>query len=448
MGVMSIQRLLLTMAIPMMLSMMVQALYNIVDSIFVARLNENALTAVTLAFPIQNLMIAIGVGTGVGINAFLSKSLGEKNFDAVNKSAMNGLLLVWISSAVFMLAGFLFSETFFRTQTSSEEIIEHGKDYMSVVCIFSFVLFSQITFERLLTSTGKTFYAMISQIAGAVINIILDPLLIFGLLGFPALAVKGAAIATVIGQTVGTVIGLYFNLKVNREIRLSLKNLKPSAAIIRRIYSVGAPSILMASVGSIMLYGFNKILIAFTATAIAVFGVFFRLQSFVFMPVFGLNNAMVPILAYNYGARKKDRIIKTIKLGVIYSCGVMLAGFVVFELIPAKLLMMFNATGEMIAIGVTAFRIVSLVFLFAGFSIVFVSVFQALGDGMASLCISVARQLGVLLPAAWFLSLSGVLNAVWWAFPAAECVSLVLSIFFMKRVYNKTLRSMQEHDSP
>ncbi|MDR2482680.1 MAG: MATE family efflux transporter [Treponema sp.] len=445
MGVMSIQRLLLTMAIPMMLSMMVQALYNIVDSIFVARLNENALTAVTLTFPIQNLMIAIAVGTGVGINAFLSKSLGEKNFDAVNKSAMNGLLLVWISSAVFMLIGFLFSEVFFRAQTNSEEIIEYGKDYLSVVCIFSCILFSQITFERLLTSTGKTFYAMISQAAGAIINIILDPLLIFGLAGFPAMAVKGAAIATVIGQSAGTAIGLYFNLKVNREIRLSLKNLKPNKAIIRRIYSVGAPSILMASVGSVMLYGFNKILISFTATAIAVFGVFFKLQSFVFMPVFGLNNAMVPILAYNYGAGKKDRIIKTIKLGLLYSSGVMLAGFIAFELFPAQLLLLFNAAEEMLSIGVTAFRTLSLVFLFAGFSIVFISVFQALGDGMASLCISVARQLGVLLPAAWFLSLSGVLNTVWWAFPAAECVSLVLSIVFMKRMYNKTLRLMKEN---
>lgn len=440
MGVMSVHRLLLTMSIPMMISMMVQALYNIVDSIFVAMLNENALTAVSLAFPVQNLMIAIGVGTGVGVNAFLSKSLGEKNFEYVNKSAMNGILLVWISSALFMAAGFFFSEAFFRTQTAIEDIVEYGRDYMSIICIFSFAIFNQVTFERLLTSTGKTFYAMISQVSGAITNIILDPIMIFGLLGFPALGVKGAAIATVIGQLVGASLGLFFNLRVNQEIRLSFKGLKPDRAIIGRIYAVGAPSILMAASGSIMVYGVNKILIGFTTTATAVFGVFFKLQSFVFMPVFGLNNAMVPILAYNYGAQKKERITKTIKLGVSYAMGIMLVGLIFFQLIPDKLLLLFNATPEMFSIGVTAFRINSLIFVFAGFCIVFISVFQALGNGMASLCIAVARQILVLVPVAWLLSLSGVLNAVWWAFPIAECVSLILSIFFMKRMYDRKIK--------
>jgi putative MATE family efflux protein len=419
--------------------MTVQALYNIVDSIFVAQINEHALTAVSLAFPVQTLMIAIGTGTGVGINAFLSKSLGEKNFDAVNKSAMNGILLVWISSLLFMLTGFFLSEAFFRSQTSIEEIVQYGQDYMSVVCIFSFAIFNQVTFERLLSSTGKTVYAMISQTAGAITNIILDPIMIFGLLGFPALGVKGAAIATVIGQSVGALLGLYFNIRVNREIRLSFKGLKPEGTIIRKIYSVGVPSMLMAASGSIMVYGFNNILIGFTSTATAVFGVFFKLQSFVFMPVFGLNNAIVPIVAYNYGARKKDRITKIIKLGVFYAVGIMLVGFILFQLIPDTLLLLFNATEAMRSMGIQAFRIISLIFLFAGFCVVFISVFQALGNGMASLCIAVARQLLVLLPVAWLLSLSGVLNAVWWAFPIAESVSLGLSVFFMKRIYKRKI---------
>jgi putative MATE family efflux protein len=442
MGVMPVHRLLLTMSVPMVIAMLVQALYNVVDSIFVAQIGENALTAVSLAFPLQMLIIGVGVGTGVGVNAFLSKSLGEKNFDAVNKSAMNGIFLAWISCGVFMAVGFSVVEAFFLTQTDTREIIEYGRDYLSVICIFSFGVFNQIMFERLLTSTGKTFYSMISQTVGAVTNIVLDPIMIFGLLGFPRMEVAGAALATVIGQTAGACLALYFNLRKNHEIQLSLRGFRPSFEIIRRIYAIGLPSLLMASLGSVMTYGLNGILISFTATAAAVFGVYFKLQSFVFMPIFGLNNAMVPVLAYNFGARKKERIVKTIKLSLMYAIGIMLLGTAVFHLFTNRLLMMFNATPEMLVIGVPALRIISTHFFFAGFCIVSLSVFQALGNGMASLTVAVSRQLILLLPIAWLLSLTGSVNAIWWTFPVTEFVTLLLCAVFMKRIYVEKIREM------
>ncbi|GHV74304.1 MATE family efflux transporter [Spirochaetia bacterium] len=444
MGVMPENRLLLTMSIPMVISMTVQALYNIVDSIFVARLSESALTAVSLAFPIQNLMIAVGVGTGVGINAFLSRSLGERNFNAVNRSATNGLFLVWVSSAVFMLIGLFCSEWYFRTQTDIEEIIRYGREYMFVVCVFSMGIFNQVTFERLLTSTGKTFYAMVSQTVGAVTNIILDPIMIFGLFGFPRLEVLGAAIATVIGQSVGTLIALYFNLKKNHEINVSFRGFRPEGKIIKAIYAVGLPAILMQALGSVMTYGINRIILPFTATAAAVFGVYFRLQSFIFMPVFGLSNAMVPIIAFNYGARKKKRITKTIKLSIIYAVSIMLLGLVIFHIFPGALLRMFNGTEEMMTIGRPALRIISLTFVFAGLCVVLLSVFQALGHGMKSLIVSFTRQIIVLLPVAWLMSLTGSLTAVWWAFPIAEIASLVLCLVFMKQVYDTQIRDLEK----
>ncbi|GHV80671.1 MATE family efflux transporter [Spirochaetia bacterium] len=444
MGVMPENRLLLTMSIPMVISMTVQALYNIVDSIFVARLSESALTAVSLAFPIQNLMIAVGVGTGVGINAFLSRSLGERNFNAVNRSATNGLFLVWVSSVVFMLIGLFCSEWYFRTQTDIEEIIRYGREYMFVVCVFSMGIFNQVTFERLLTSTGKTFYAMVSQTAGAVTNIILDPIMIFGLFGFPRLEVLGAAIATVIGQSVGTLIALYFNLKKNHEINVSFRGFKPEGKIIKAIYAVGVPAILMAALGSVMTYGINRIILPFTATAAAVFGVYFRLQSFIFMPVFGLSNAMVPIIAFNYGAKKKKRITKTIKLSIIYAVSIMLLGLVIFHSFPGALLRMFNGAEEMMTIGRPALRIISLTFVFAGLCVVLLSVFQALGHGMKSLIVSFTRQIIVLLPVAWLMSLTGSLIAVWWAFPIAEIASLVLCLVFMKQVYDTQIRDIEK----
>jgi putative MATE family efflux protein len=443
MGVMPVHRLLLSMSVPMVIAMLVQALYNVVDSIFVARLGEDALTAVSLAFPVQALLIGVGIGTGVGVNAFLSRSLGEKNFENVNKTALNGIFLAWLSCAAFMAAGFFGSTAFFLTQTTQPEIVRYGRDYLFVICVFSFGVFNQITFERLLTSTGKTFYSMISQITGAVTNIILDPIMIFGLLGFPRMEVTGAALATVIGQTAGALVALYFNLRKNREIRFSLKGFKPSIEIAGRIYAVALPSILMSSLGSVMVYGLNTILISFTATAAAVFGVYFKLQSFVFMPIFGLNNGMVPILAYNFGARKRDRVVQTIRLGLTYAVGIMALGMAVFHALPDELLFLFNATTEMLAIGVPALRIISLHYVFAGFCIVFLSVFQALGNGMESLVVAVSRQLILLLPIAWLLSLTNAVNAIWWAFPATEFITLLLCLFLMKRVYDKKLRCLK-----
>jgi putative MATE family efflux protein len=440
MGVMPIHRLLLSMSIPMIISMATQALYNIVDSVFVAQLGENALTAVSLAFPVQSLIIGVGVGTGVGVNAFLSKSLGERNFKEVNNAALNGILLSWLSSAIFVAVGFLFVDSFFRAQTDISQIVGYGKDYLFVVCAGSIAAFSQIMFERLLISTGKTFYSMISQMVGAVTNIILDPIMIFGFFGCPRMEVAGAAVATVIGQFAGAFVAFYFNIKVNKEISFNVKGFRPNLGTIRRIYSVGLPSILMASVGSGMVYGLNRILIFFTETAAAVFGVYFKLQSFVFMPIFGLNNGMVPIIAYNYGARKRGRITGTIKFSLMYAVGIMLIGTAVFNIFPEGLLKIFNASPDMLSLGVPALRIISLHFLFAPFCVVSLSVFQALGNGIASLTVVVSRQLILLLPIAWLMSLSGNVNAIWWAFPITEMGALVLCGIFMTRVYAKKIK--------
>ena len=429
MGVMPVNRLLINMALPMIASMLVQALYNVVDSVFVAKLSEDALNAVSLAFPVQSLMIAVSVGTGVGINALLSRSLGQKDQDRANKTAMNGLLLAAISCLVFTVLGLTCSRLFYSVQTDITAIVDYGADYLSICCGVSAGLFLSVTSERLLQATGRT--------------------LIFGLLGFPRLEVAGAALATVIGQICGGLLALFFNLTCNPDIQLSLKNLRPRKSIILGIYSVGIPSIAMQSIGSVMVFGMNQILISFTATATAVFGVYFKLQSFIFMPVFGLTNGMVPIVAYNYGARKPDRIIKTIKLSVIYAVGIMLVGLILFQVIPHLFLGLFMAEGEtsgdMLTIGVPALRIISLSFLFAGFAIVCSSVFQALGHGVLSLTVSVVRQLLVLLPVAFVLSRLNGLQAVWWAFPIAELFSLTLSALFLKRVYHKEILPMREH---
>lgn len=440
MGIMPVNRLLLSMSLPMVLSMLVQALYNIVDSIFVSRIGEDALTAVSLVFPMQNLMIAIGVGTGVGINALLSKCLGEKNYHEANNAANNGIFLQILYSIVFLVIGLFFSERYMRMQTDTPQIVAYGVDYMTICCIGSFGLFGQITLERLLSSTGKTVYTMLTQAVGAIVNIILDPILIFGYFGFPKMGVPGAAVATVIGQVTGMLLGLIFNLAVNREIALRLKGFRPRAGTIKRIYAVGAPSILMASIGSVMVFGMNQILIAFSDTASAVIGVYFKLQSFIFMPVFGLNNGMVPILSYNYGARKRGRMVRTIRLSILYAVGIMLVGLLIFQIAPIRLLALFDASENMIAIGVIALRTISVGFLFAGYCIVCSSVFQALGNGMLSLTVSVIRQLVVLLPAAWLLSRTGNLNLVWLAFPIAEIFSVTLCTIFLKKIYNQIIR--------
>ncbi len=444
MGVMPVPRLLITMSLPMMLSMLVQALYNIVDSMFVAKLSEDALTAVSLAFPIQSLMISIASGTGVGVNALLSRNLGEKDFKGADRAANNGLFLAVISCIVFAVLGGFGSRFFFTLQTDNPTIIEYGTQYLSIITIFCVGVFLQITFERLLQSTGKTFYNMITQGTGAIINIILDPIMIFGLCGFPRLEVAGAAIATITGQVVAVCLSIYFNQTRNHDVHLRFHGFKPNKRTILTIYKVGLPSIIMQSIGSVMTFGMNKILLVFSSTAAAVFGVYFKLQSFIFMPVFGLNNGMTPIIAYNYGAGKKKRIIDTAKLSVCISIAIMIVGFLCFQFGSRFLLKnLFDASENMLAIGVPAFRIISFHFPIAGFCIIAGSVFQALGNGVYSLITSATRQLVVLLPVAWaFAELFG-LSAVWWAFPIAEAVSLLLSCILLRRIYRLRIKPMK-----
>jgi putative MATE family efflux protein len=441
-GVMPINKLLISMSLPMMVSMLVQALYNIVDSIFVSRIGEAALTAVSLSFPIQNLMIAVSGGTGVGINALLSKSLGEKNFKESNRAANVGIFLMLLSSAVFAVLGLTLSRFFFEQQTTDPVILEYGIQYLTVVTVGSVFLFGQMTMERLLMATGNPMYSMISQISGAVTNIILDPIMIFGLLGFPAMGVTGAAVATIIGQTVGMGISLYFNLAKNKEIRFRWREIRPRAATIQKIYAVGVPSIIMQSIGSVMTFCMNQILMSYSSTATAVFGVYFKLQSFVFMPVFGLNNGLVPIVAYNFGARRKDRMILAIKMAILYAMAIMVLGFLVFQIFPAPLLTIFNATEEMQRIGVHALRKISISFLFAGYCIISGTVFQALGKSMYSLAVSIARQLVVLLPLCYLLSYIGGLDAVWFAFPLAEIMSVTITTVFLRRIYRTIIKPL------
>ena len=442
MGYMPIPKLLFTMSMPMIISMLVQALYNVVDSAFVAQLNEDALTAVSMAFPVQNLMIAVSVGTGVGINALLSRSLGEKQFEQANKAAQNGLFLGTVSYLVFAILGFFGSRQFYLIQTDDPEIVSYGTQYVFVVTVFAFGLFLAVISERLLQSTGLTIYNMYTQGLGAIINIILDPILIFGLFGFPRLEVLGAAVATVVGQICGMLLGVMFNLRKNKEININMKGFRPDKATIKRIYQVGVPSIIMQSIGSVMVFGINKILMAFTSTAVSVFGVYFKLQSFIFMPVFGLNNGMVPIIAYNYGARNKKRIMHTAWLSMGAAVTIMLVGLGIFHVFTEQLLGIFDASEEMLAIGVPALRIISLSFTFAGYGIVVGSVFQALGNGVYSLMVSVARQLVVILPVAFVLARIGGLTAVWWAFPIAEIVSLAMSTILFRRIYVKKIQPL------
>lgn len=433
MGIMPVGKLLITMSLPMMISMVVQALYNIVDSVFVSRVSEDALTAVSMAFPLQALCIALGAGMGVGVNALLSKSLGAKDNDMVNKSALNGLFMTFVSYLVLLVIGIFAVKPFYMIQTDSADIIQYGTDYLSVICCFSFGMFFQFTFERLLQSTGRTFQTMITQTVGAVTNIILDPIFIFGLFGVPAFGVKGAAIATVIGQIIAAILALIMNIKVNTDIDFSLKGFKPDIKIIGMIYKVGLPSIIMQSIGSVMVFCLNKILIVFSSTAVAVFGVYFKLQSFVFMPVFGLNNGLIPIMAYNYGAKKKDRMIKTIKCGLLIAFSIMSVGMVVFELFPDAILALFEASDNMLAMGKVALRTIAIHFPIAAICIVLGSAFQALGNAVYSMFVSIARQLVVLIPVAYALSKLGNVNYVWWCFPIAEIMSLTITvIFFIK----------------
>lgn len=446
MGVMPVGKLVFNMSLPMMISMLVQALYNIVDSIFVGMISENALTAVSLAFPLQTLTIAVGAGTGVGINALLSKSLGEKNFKRVNDTASNGAFIYALSYLLFLVLGFLIVKPFYAGQVkdASQEIIDMGVQYLSIVMICSFGIFAQFYFERLLTSTGKTIFSMVSQLSGAVTNIILDPILIFGLCGLPKMGVAGAAIATVIGQCVAGVVACFCNIKFNTEITLSFKGFRPNGKIIGTIYKVGIPSIIMQSIGSVMTYSMNKILIDFSTTATAVFGVYFKLQSFFFMPLFGMNNGITPIIAYCYGAQQRKRMVKTIKLSLVVSFGLLLFGFGAFELFPGLLLGMFHASTEMLEIGIPALRIIGVHFLIAWFCIIAGTVFQALGKAVFSLVVSVMRQLVVLIPVAFLLSKLGGLHAVWWAFPIAELMSFTVSTICLVHIYKTIIKPLPQ----
>ena len=446
MGTMPVGKLLADMAIPVMISMLVQALYNVVDSVFVARISENALNAVSLAFPLQNLMIAFGSGTAVGMNALLSRSLGAKQQEQVDRSANTGLFLFGCTYVLFALIGAFLSRPFFLAQTHETEIVEYGTQYARICLLLSFGLFTQFYCERLLQSTGRTKLSMLTQLIGAIINIVLDPILIFGLCGAPKMGVAGAAVATVLGQIIAAVIGLWINRRYNPEIHMQLRMVRWDKEIGQEIYRVGVPSIIMGSIGSVMMFGMNKILIAFTTTATAVFGAYFKLQSFIFMPVFGLNNAMVPILSYNYGARKPERVQKTVKLSILTAIGIMVVGFLAFELMPGTLLRLFDASEQMMAIGTAALRITGTHFLIAGVNVVAMSVYQAIGNPLHSLLCSVCRQLVVLLPAAWLLAQTGTLDAVWLAFPISEAVALVMSVAFLRHTMRTAEQRMRNDD--
>ena len=458
MGVMPVNRLLVTMAVPMVLSMLMQALYNVVDSIFVGQYDQNALSAVTMAFPAQSLMIALAAGTGVGVNALLSYSLGKKDYVSANKAATHGIFLAFCSAVLFCILGLTLSESFYRWQISAkefrenpemcEQIIRYGKDYLSVVTVYSIGIFQQVTLERLLQSTVKTFYAMITQTSGAILNIILDYVFVFGKCGVEPMGAKGAALATIIGQWTAMALAFALNVKKNREISLSFKDFRVDWATIRTIYRVGLPSIIMQAISSVVTFTLNKLLNGFSQVAVNAFGIYFKLQSFIFMPVFGVNNGMVPIIAYNYGARHKRRIFDTMKLSYLIAGSIMAAGTVVFLLFPKPLLSMFckpEALDELARYGVPCLRLISLHFVVAAFSIITISVFQALGNGFYSMIVSICRQLVILLPVALFMGLVlKNIDLVWLSYPIAEIASASMCAIFLARIYKKNLKELPE----
>ena len=443
MGTMSTNKLLIMMASPIILSMMVQALYNIVDSLFVAQVSENALSAVSLAFPIQQLMIAVAVGTGVGMNALLSRNLGERNFDKVNKLAMNGMFLGLVSSLVFLVLGLLFSRLFFESQVDvskfanpadAYEIIEGGTTYLRICTIFSTGIFGSIIFERLLQSTGLTKYSMYGQLIGAGANIILDPIFIFGWFGVPAMGIAGAAIATVIAQFASLFANMYFNYAKNHEIKFSIKKFVPDFDIIKNIYKVALPAIINNSLMPFLTFSMNGILFGLSTSAPAVMGVYIKVQSFVFMPVFGMNNGMIPIIAYNYGAKKSDRIRSTIKHAIKYSLIFTVTGLLAFQILPNQILMPFLDDPNSIAMGVVAFRTISSGFIIGGFTLIMCAVFQAMGESKDCLIVQAIRQLICILPIAYYLATFGNVNLIWLAFPIADVVALIICIFMYRKI--------------
>lgn len=444
MGYMDIPRLLFVMAAPMIVSMLVQAFYNVVDTYFVAKINEDAVTALSMAFPIQNLMIALATGMAVGVNSLLSRSLGEKNYKNANSAALNGLFIALINAVIFVIFGIFFTKTFFLAQTDNEIIINYGVSYLSICTVLGFGMFMQITLERLLQSTGHSVYTMISQGAGAIINIILDPILIFGYFGLPEMGVAGAALATVIGQITAMFIALFFNLKVNKEILFDCKHFRPNLNIIGKILSVGIPSTIMSAISSVLTFGMNLIMMKIlnSPIGVSVYGIFFKLQSFIFMPVFGLVNGMIPIVAFNFGAKKRKRIQKAITLSTICAVIYMLIGMAVFQVIPSQLLSIFDASEEMQRIGIQALRLISLSFILAGFDIMMSAVFQALGNGVFSMIISLVRQLIVILPCAYIFAVLFGIHLIWVAFPIAELVASVLSVIFFIIIFKKKLKPL------
>lgn len=444
MGTMPIGRLLISMSLPMIASMLVQALYNVVDSIFVAHYSPDALAAVSYAFPAQNLMIGLATGIGVGMNSLLSRSLGEKNFEKVNKAAENGIFLSLIGFIIFLVFGLFFSDKFIAFQTKTQQIIDYGGIYLTICCGASFGIFGEIIFERLMQSTGKTILTMATQGIGAIVNIILDPIFIFGYCGMPEMGIAGAALATVIGQIVAFILAIILNHKYNKEISLNLAHFRPDGHIIGRICAVGIPSVVMVGIGSVMTTSLNKILNGFSDLAASVFGVYFKLQSFIFMPIFGLNNGVIPIVAYNYGAGKRKRLMDALKYALMIAVGFMALGIALMQIFPDQLLLLFDASPEMLSIGRVALRTISLSFIFAGFCIVIISSFQALGHGIYSMFISIARQLVVLIPAAYLFSLTGKLHLVWYAFPIAEVVSVIVSIGLFIRIYKRVISKIPE----
>jgi MATE efflux family protein len=447
MGTMPINKLIINMSLPLITSMFVQAFYNIVDSLFVARINEGALTAVSMSFPAQNLMISAGVGVGVGITALIARYLGAHDEKGITRVVHNGIFLGILNSILFALFGIFLAKFYFEFQKASGIIETYGIQYLSICSIFAFSIIMEITFERMLIASGKTIYTMITQSTGAIINIIFDPIFIFGLFGFPKMGIVGAAVATIFGQTVAMFMALYFNVIKNHEVRISIKKFAVDFKTIVNIYEIGFPSIVMQSAASFMIFQLNNLLASFSTTATAVLGVYFKLQSFVILPVFGLNNSVISIVSYNYGAGKIKRLLKTVKVANIYAFSIMLAGFVLCQILPVQILKIFDASDNMLAIGVPALRIISFSFLIAPFSIVSSGTFQALGKGTFSLIISLIRQLIVILPLSYLLSRVMGMKGVWVAFPIAEIVAGILTIIYLRKLYKNEImkRNIKRH---
>ena len=442
MGVMPVGKLLVNMALPMIISMLVQALYNVVDSIYVSRISESAVTALSLAFPVQNMQIGFAVGIGVGINSLLSKSLGEGNQEAANRTAGNGMILMLIVTVAFMLFGMFGVRPYYEVQSTVAETVEGGIAYTRICCLFVMGSFLQIYSERLLQATGRTVLTMVTQAVGAITNIILDPVFIFGWFGLPAMGIAGAAIATVIGQWVGALLGLYFNEKHNPDVQFGRRYAKRDGQIVKGILTVGIPSVIMNGIGSVMNFGMNQILQGFTETATSVFGIYFKLQSFFFMPLFGINGATISIVAFNYGARKPERIMKTLKLSCSAALVLMISGFLAFQFVPDLLLSMFNPSDAFLVIGRSCLRTISWSFPVAAICIVLGAAFQALGNGMYATITSICRQMVVLLPVAYLLSLSGNVNLVWLSYPIAEVASGAATVFFFIRIYRQKIKPL------